>query len=417
MSTLRNVVVAAEKEDVARGIRVLLRTPLVTARSDPESFDLLRRRAVPIAHWFDYYCGWTLTAEPRLGYVRLGKIGAGEGRDASRPARRDRSTRAPFDRRRYTLLCIVAAELLSTPVTTIGILADRVVQACATEDGIPDFDTASRSERSAFADVIRLLEAMSILTCVDGTTDAFVDARDAKVLYDVDNALLARLLVTATGASQSSVPVEDIAPRFEELIGQLLTEPRYGEQDSDSAPAGSRATEVQRNLWLRHSILRRLFDDPVLHRADLTNPQRDYLASPSGRRLLRDAVELAGFELEERAEGWLLIDRDAVATDSRFPDASNTAKTAALLLVDRLLDTPDGFSMPELVAVVEKLLAATPSWALSYRSDDGPRALARDAGEVLCQFGLATWSEFRIRALPAAARYRDAARSTRGGTR
>ncbi len=62
MSQLANQLVTAEKEEVAHGIRQLLATPLITERSLPESFDLVRRRREPITQWFDYYCGWTLTA-------------------------------------------------------------------------------------------------------------------------------------------------------------------------------------------------------------------------------------------------------------------------------------------------------------------------------------------------------------------
>ncbi len=73
--------------------------------------------------------------EPRQGYARLVKVRADA--DPSRPARRRRSTKAPFDRRRYTLLCLVAAEALAAPVTTIGMLAQRVVQAAGADDQIP----------------------------------------------------------------------------------------------------------------------------------------------------------------------------------------------------------------------------------------------------------------------------------------
>jgi len=190
MSQLANQLVIAEKEEVAQGIRQLLATPLVTERSHPETFDLVRRRREPIRKWFDYYCGWTLTVEPRLGYARLVKVRVAA--DPGRPARRLRSGRAPFDRRRYVLLCVVAAELLATPVTTVGLLADRVTRASGTDEVVTTFDTASRSERMAFVDVLRLLESYGVLEVIDGSTEAFVDSSDAKVLYQVDATLLLR---------------------------------------------------------------------------------------------------------------------------------------------------------------------------------------------------------------------------------
>src|SRR6266545_2380723 len=131
MSQLANQMVVAEREDVARGIRLLLASPLIVEGVAPDAFDLVRRRHEPIRRWFDYYCGWALSVEPRLGYARLVKVRTAT--DPSRPARRPRSGRAPFDRRRYVLLCVVAAELLGVPVTTIGLLADRITHATTTD--------------------------------------------------------------------------------------------------------------------------------------------------------------------------------------------------------------------------------------------------------------------------------------------
>jgi len=161
VSTLANQLVTQEREDVARGIRLLLAHPLIKARSRPEEFDLVRRRRQPIARWFEHHCGWQLQVEPRAGYARLVKVRAEP--DATRPARRLRSSRAPFDRRRYTLLCVLAAELLASPVTTIGLLADRVVQATAADQVLPTFEPASRAERMAFVDALRLLEHYGVL--------------------------------------------------------------------------------------------------------------------------------------------------------------------------------------------------------------------------------------------------------------
>lgn len=112
MSNLNNQLVKQETAEVARGIRLLLAKPLLTASTDEDAFDLVRRRRDPITQWFDYYCGWRAFVEPRLGYARLSKVT--DRPDSSRPVRRLRSSRAPFDRRRYTLLCVAAAELLTT---------------------------------------------------------------------------------------------------------------------------------------------------------------------------------------------------------------------------------------------------------------------------------------------------------------
>ncbi|MGC7102512.1 TIGR02678 family protein [Amycolatopsis lurida] len=406
MSQLANQLVTAEREEVAHGIRRLLATPLITERSAPEVFDLVRRRREPIRKWFDYYCGWTLTVEPRLGYARLVKVRVAA--DAGRPARRLRSGRAPFDRRRYVLLCVVAAELLSVPVTTIGLLADRIARATGADEVVTTFDTSSRSERMAFVDVLRLLENYGAVDVVDGATETFVDSAEAKVLYRVDATLLLRLLAAPVGPSQLAVPHEDVALRFEELLEAVSRERRYGLSAGrhEDTPG---ASEVQRNLWLRHSIFRRLVDDPVVYFDDLSDDEQAYLNSPTGRRLLRQAAELGGFLLEERVEGVLLIDVDGIATDSRFPDDAANAKVAALLLLDTMTGP---VTVEQLEFTAAALLERFPRWAKSYRGDDGPRQLTTDALAVLTAFDLVRVTSGVVRPQPAAARYAVAATRT-----
>ena len=407
MSNLRNQLVIAEREEVARGIRLLLANPLISSRASADWFDLIRRRREPIRQWFDYYCGWTVIVEPRLGYARLVKVRAAT--DPTRPARRTRSGRAPFDRRRYVLLCLVAAELLAVPVTTIGLLADRVSRASGTDPVVTGFDSASRAERMAFVDVLRLLESYGVLDVVDGATESFADSAAAKVLYRIDSTLLLRLLAAPVGPSQLAVPADEVPLRFDELLARLARERRYG-QTAEDATVAVPASEVQRNLWLRHSIFRKLIDDPVLYSSDLSAQERAYLASPTGRQLLRRAADQGGFTLEERAEGMLFIDPDAVATDSRFPDDASTAKVAALLLLDRLHDTS---TIEQLQVAAAALLARFPRWAKSYRDNDGPAQLVADALAILAGFGLVKVADGLVRPLPAAARYAvRAARST-----
>ncbi|MFJ8916036.1 TIGR02678 family protein [Amycolatopsis sp. NPDC102389] len=399
--SLTNQLVIAEREEVARGIRALLATPLIGERGSPETFDLIRRRREPIRQWFDYYCGWTLTVEPRLGYARLVKVRASA--DPTRPARRLRSGRAAFDRRRYVLLCVVAAELLTVPVTTIGLLAGRVAQASAADDLVTTFDGAVRAERLAFVDVLKLLESYAVLEAADGDPESFVDDPAAKVLFRVDATLLLRLLAAPVGPSQLAVPADDVALRFEELLEAVSHEQRYGLSSGRHEDTPS-ASDVQRNLWLRHTVFRRLVDDPVLYFAELTAEERAYLGTPTGRQLLRRAAEQGGFVLEERAEGVLLVDVDGLATDERFPDDGSNAKVAALLLLDAL-DEPR--TTDYLQKATAKLLKRFPRWAKTYRGKDGVRRLTVDALAVLTGFGLIRTEAELVRPLPAAARYTD----------
>lgn len=393
MKPLHNQLVIAEREDIARSIRVLLATPVLTARDRPDDFDVVRRRREPLTRWFDYFCGWTLTVEPRAGYARLAKVRrSAEGR----PALRRRAGGAPFDRRRYTLLCVAAAELLATPVTTIGLLADRVAQASAADPDLPTMDTAARSERMAFVDALRLLESFGAVEAMDGATESFVASAEAKVLYRVDATLLMRLIAAPNGPSRLVDPPAGLPERLD----ALLSESRYRAAAVDEEP-----TAVQRTLALRHAVFRRLLDDPVVYRDDLGRAEVDYLTSPTGRQLLRRAAEEAGMVLEERAEGWLLVDPDAVATDTKFPDDAGHAKVAALALLDRITAEPAGVTDEQLAVETDRLLRAHPRWAKTYQGEDGQLRLRDAALAVLEQFGLVRRSGALVEPRPAAARY------------
>ncbi|MGW3472230.1 TIGR02678 family protein [Saccharopolyspora sp. NPDC000995] len=389
MSNLNNQLVKQETEEVARGIRLLLAKPLLTA-ADDDGFELVRRRRDPIVKWFDYYCGWRAHVEPRLGYARLSKVT--DRPDPSRPARRLRSSRAPFDRRRYTLLCVAAAELLAAPVTTIGLLADRMVQATAAEAELPTFDPTRRDERSAYVDSLKWLERCGAIRPVDGSTESYLDHADAKVLYQIDTTLLVRLLAAPVPPSRLD----------EQEVAALLAESRYGDAPNPDAAV----SDNQRNLWLRHSVMRRLVDDPVVYRADLTPAQLGYLASPTGRRIISRGIQQAGCILEERCDGYLVIDPDAIATDTKFPDDGSHPKVAALLLLDKLNETEDWLPADQLALVAAELLDRFRSWGKAYRSDEGAKRLAHDAVEILRAFGLAERRyDGATRARPAAARY------------
>ncbi|TMS00555.1 TIGR02678 family protein [Nonomuraea basaltis] len=392
MSSLANQLVRAEKEEIARAIKTLLGRPLVSLHDDPAAFDLIRKRRQPLTQWFDYFCGWRLVVEPRQGYARLVKVRSEAG--ATRPARRRRTTRAPFDRRRYTLLCLCAAELLTAPVTTIGMLAQRVVQAAAVEAEVPAFDPVRADERAAFVDALKLLEHYGAVTAMDGTTDSYLNDEDAKVLYRVDTTRVIRLL--AAPVPPSRIAAAEDAAVDADVLAALTVEARYG---------GDEPTETQRNLWARHSLIRRLLDEPVVYRDELTPAQSAYAASLTGRQIIRRAAEEAGFVLEERAEGFLLVDGDATATDTKFPDDSSHAKVAALLLLD-LLVSAGPVTAARLDAEATELLRRFPQWAKAYQSDGGGPRLAADALEVLTLFGLARRTDDRVAALPAAARYR-----------
>lgn len=373
-------------EERSRAIRHLLATPLVDIDADADAFRLVARHQAGLVEWFDVTCGWTLVVDVAAGFARLAKRGADV--DASRPLKRTRGQGQPFDRRRYQLLCLVCAELVKHPVTTIGILAGAVGR----------LDTSRRAERAAFVDALLALVAWGALRTSGGDVDSFLDSDQGNAMLMADTARLHRLISSAT--APSALP-DGLA--VEAATEALLREPRYGE-----APADPEAADAdQRMRWVRHTLARRLLDDPVTYFDDLGPAERDYLATPSGRKWLRERVAEAGLELEERAEGLLAVDPDGIATDRHFPAPSGNAHQLALLLLDGLARPPGAFEPSGLRREVDAVLDRFPGWARSHREGDGPDRLAEEAVDLLVGFGLAAREAGgRVVARPALARYR-----------
>lgn len=380
----------------ALAARHLLARPLLDGEQDRDAFRLVVRHAAWLGEYFENTCGWVLTVDAAAGFARLAKHAA--ELDASRPLRRTRGDGAPFDRRRYELLCLVCAELVRHPVTTVGLLACAV-----TADA--ELDTGRYAERAAFVDALRALRDWGALRASGGEVDAFLESERANAILTADTARLHRLLVSSAAPSGLADGLGTAA-----AIERLLDEPRY-------AGAQSEPDEVNddvRNRWARHRLGRRLLDDPALYLDELGTAERDYAASSSGRRWLRDRAADAGLELEEREEGIVAVDPDAIATDSRFPAPLGNAHQLALLLADRLVSTGPGskrqlgrLEPDQLRAEVASVLERFPSWARGQREEGGADRLAREAVDVLVAFKLARREpDGSVVARPAIARYR-----------
>lgn len=420
-----------------RAARLLLRSTLIDIAADRDDFLLVARHAEWLIDWFEATCGWRLTVDSAAGFARLEKRAATI--DPTRPLRRPRGSSAPFDRRRYQLLCLLAAQLVQYPVTTIGTLA-RAIQADA------GFNSELRRERSAFVDALLTLQRWGAVAASAGRLDDFVDDPDGNALLQADTARLHRLLVGTTGPSTLA---PDITPG--DSLTALLNEPRYGDAaarpdiDSDADPEAHIAGEAapddhdpprrtpgsrrqsndseqfddeQRVRWVRHTLGRRLADDPACHFDELTDPERRYIDHPSGRRWLRQQMNAIGLHVEARAEGWLAVDPEAIATDSTFPGPHGNAAQLALLLIGELVvDVADearferreavSLSRAQVVTFTNRILDRFPKWAKSHRVDDGPALLAADAIDLLAAHRLVlVHDDGAMTARPAIARYR-----------
>lgn len=380
----------------AQAIRELLATPILNVDTDPDRFGLAVRHHEWLATWFDTTCGWQLTIDIGAGFARLGKRSAHP--DPTRPLRRLRGNKGPFDRRRLQLLCLICAELVRRPVTTIGLLAQAIP---------PDaqFDTSRRTDRTAFVDSLLALGQWGVIRATAGSVDAFIEDERGNAILIADTPRLHRLLVSSNAPSGLADAVS-----LNEAIEALLAEPRYGEAARDPGTV----SDDQRLLWTRHSLARRVLDDPVTLLEDLSPAEQDYLAHPSGRRWLRDRVAEAGFELEERAEGVIAVDPDAIATDLQFPSPQGNTYQLALLLIDRLVKKGTGgqrtvgtLSSTALRHAVNEVLAEHPGWARAYREEGGPALLLEESVDLLVSFGLVRREEDgSVVGHPVLARYR-----------
>jgi uncharacterized protein (TIGR02678 family) len=390
---------AEEGAERSVAVRTLLGAPLLVAEADPDGFAAVARHRAWLTEWFEDTCGWALSVDLPGRFARLTKRSARP--DPTRPARRSRGQKLAFDRRRYELLARLCAELATHQVTTIGILAGALAAGAA-----GGFDSSLQRERAAFVDALRQLGAWGVVRFEGGDIDGYVSDRDGNALVLVDSGRVHRLLAPA------QAPCRIDAVTTAHAIDQLAAEPRYGsgeagydagddDRDDDGqgiegeeTDSGDRAGDERRRRRARHSLARRLLDDPAVHLDELDGEERAYLASSSGRRWIRERVGEAGLVLEERAEGLLGVDPDGMATDLRFPAPNSTVRQVALILVDQLVTGVAGSrslvdrSTADLASTVARLLGDHPNWARDYQGEDGPARLALAAVQLLASLGL-----------------------------
>lgn len=298
-------------EEFRRAARALLRRPLLRARgSHADDFRLVRQHAAELRAWFERNTGWALQVDSEV--ARLRRI-TGVDTDPTHPAR-DRRTGLPFTRRRYVLVCLCLAVLeRAEHQIALGRLAEQVVLAAADPElgaaGV-DFTLADREQRTDLVAVVRLLLEWGVLARVAGDEDAFLKST-GDALYDVDRRVTAALLVSRRGPSTVS------AGGFEERLAELNAEVL---PDSDEL----------RNRALRHTLTRRLLDDPVLYLDGLSEAESAYLTSQRGA-LTRRISELSGLVPEVRAEGVAMVDPDDDLTDLRMPEQGTDGHVALLI--------------------------------------------------------------------------------------
>lgn len=385
---LSDVLEAQVAEQRRRALRLMLRQPLLTSRgSDRQKFSDVRKHAGWLTEWFAREVGWPAQIDHSV--ARLRKVPASHG-DGSRAAHVNKQ---PFSRRRYVLTCLALATLeRAESQVTLGWLVDRIVRLAREDDlaaaGIT-FTLQTREERGDLVAVAKLLLEVGVLTRVAGDEHAFVnDTGDA--LYDVDRAVLSVLLIARRGPStvHATTPADRLAAITEEV---------------------SPATEDGRNRAIRHSLARRLLDDPVVYYADLSEDERAYLDRQRGR-LLRRLTEATGLIAEARAEGIALIDPTGEATDLGMPEEGTDGHATLLLaeyLAERLRAGQDSpVPLGSLVRHMAGLAAAHRGhWRKDATAPGADRALTVQALRRLTALGLVRDGPDGVTPQPALARF------------
>lgn len=379
-------------DDRQRAVRALLRHALLRPDApDPKAFALARKHSSALRDWFAGETGWTLQVDSSL--ARLRKV-PGSHDDGTRAAQASqRSAKVPFSRRRYVLACLALAALERAEAqVTLGWLVERVLALAADPElatAAIEFSLDNRDERSDLVAVARLLLSMGVLTRVAGDEQAFVEA-SGDALYDVNRRVLATVVVSRRGPS--TIATADFAGRL-----RAITE------------GGAPDTDDGRNRAIRHSLARRLLDDPVLYYADLGEDERVYLSRQRGQ-MLRRLTEATGFVAEVRAEGIALLDPTREATDFGMPE-EGTDGHATLLLAEYLADTLRGDrSEPVTAAELQRHMADLVTrqrkyWRKSATEPGAERGLTAHALHRLEALRLIRRDGDVITPLPALARF------------
>ena len=371
---------AAERREAARA---LMRTPLgLTARSHPDELALVRRHSPALKGMFATALGYPLVVE--ASFARLVKAPLSE--DA--PARGARRTSgSEFTPRVYAYLALICAGLLAPDVGEQVLLSALVEQlrTDAAIAGIVVDDTLT--ERRSLVAAIDLLVSWGVLEETDGTAAGWGERRD-EALLTVNRALLPHLLARPLHTLETPEQLLAASP-------ELAEQPRRG-------------------------LRRKLAENPLVRREDLSEAERDAL-SRERTDITRLLEENFGLVLEVRSEGALCFDRDDEMSDIAFP-GPGTVRQAALLLLNELIATlgphsgitatVGGREVSGLSCgwdVVDNVLAELAQryekvWSADYLSDPG--RLRDDVVALLGNFCLVDVAEHALIVHPAAARYR-----------
>ncbi len=384
---LTDVLARQSEDERERALRALLMHPLLLGGS--EEYALVRRHVDYLREWLARESGWRLHLE--RGFARLYKIPANTG-DATRGL-------PGFDRERYALLCLVCSVLeRGETQITLRRLGEQLLDVAADpqlrERGF-DFTLQAHHHRRALVQVCRFLLSCGVLARVVGDEETYVE-RSGDVLYDVNRRVLATLPASPRGASLIATTMAEHRLGLEHVLAALVEE--YVPDTTEG-----------RRTALRHRLSRQLLDDPVLYHDELTEEERQYLASQRGPMAARLAAA-AGLVAELRLEGLALVDEHGELSDRQLP-AVGTVAHVTLLLAEHLAEAAR--AQPERLHSLHELAAYLRTaadrygryWRKEARAPGAEVELTAEALECLEALNLVCKVQGSVRARPALMRY------------
>jgi uncharacterized protein (TIGR02678 family) len=231
----------------------------------------------------------------------------------------DCTSRQPFTRRRYVLLCLALAALeRSDRQTTLGRLSERMAELFQADPALAEagltWDLATQDGRRDLVHAVRLLLELQVLVRVHGDEQRFL-MKEGDVLYTVRRPTLAAVL--AVRRPPSSVEAQTLEERLARILEEPLPESEEG-----------------RNRRLRTALMRRLLDDPVVYFSELSPEETAYLTSQRGH-MARQLEQATGLVAEVRREGMALVDEGGELTDLGLAE-EGTEGHLCLLLAEHL---------------------------------------------------------------------------------
>ncbi|WCB95424.1 hypothetical protein DSM104299_04167 [Baekduia alba] len=335
-----------------------------------------------------------------------------DARPLARAARSKTEQQRPVDERSLLnqrtigLLCLCCAVLETTQSDQLplGELAEQI-QREARELDLPDLDWTHTPTRDALADAVGWLVDLGVLAHRAGQAGRMhTDATGEEAFYDIVRARLPLLLADPSTTAAA------------EHLHLLVAEPVHP------------PTEAGRRAALRHHIVRRLVEDPVVYRRDQhgvstrwhVSSEEDEAWAERRQAFERAGVALTGLDREARLEGTALIASGREHTDRPFPTDANI-KQLALLLIPELCaaalgDEPVRRSLPAgspqidrdiALDAAARLMAEHHGFWKAWEPDDSVSVTEQTtrALGILAEVGLVDVRGDQIRVLPAAHRY------------